>query len=283
LLGKFMVYFDRVHAFTPQELPPIETIASQVAFAIERKKSAAELEALVAERTASLRAAIEQMQEFSYSVSHDLRSPVRAMRGYAEVLLQDYSPRLDEDARELLRRIERNGLRMDRLIQDLLTYTRLARREMQPDLVSLDHLIREVITHYPEMSPEVATIDILEPLPDVLAHEPSLTQAVSNLLGNAVKFVAPGTRPHIRIGCSLADARARLWIEDNGIGVPEKYQHRLFGMFERMHVDPRYEGTGIGLAIVRKAVERMNGSVGMTSKGEGGSRFWIELPLPPRP
>ena len=182
LLGKFMVYFDRVHDFTPAELRPIETVASQVAFAIERRKSAAELESLVADRTASLRKAIAQMEEFSYSVSHDLAFAGPRHAGYADVLLQDYGPQLDEVGRDLLGRIQRNGLRMDRLIQDLLTYTRLARREFRPDVVSLDRLVREIITHYPEMRPEAATIEFVDPLPNVLAHEPSLLQAVSNLL-----------------------------------------------------------------------------------------------------
>jgi signal transduction histidine kinase len=275
-----MVYFDAPHAFTKEELRPIETVASQVAFAIERKRSADQLESLVAERTASLQKAIEQMEEFSYSVSHDLRSPVRAMRGYAEALLADYGSRLDDQGRELLGRIQRNGSRMDCLIQDLLTYSRLARREIKVDVVSLDRLVREVIPHYPEMSPAVATIEIAGTLPDVLAHEPSLMQAVSNLLGNAVKFVAPGTRPHVKVSAERVSDRARLWIQDNGIGIAPEYQHRLFGMFERLHPDHKFEGTGIGLAIVRKAVERMHGAVGVISDGISGSRFWIELPMP---
>jgi PAS domain S-box-containing protein len=281
LLGKFMVYFDRVHAFSPTELRPIETVASQVAFAIERRKSATELESLVAERTLSLRKAIEQMEEFSYSVSHDLRAPVRAMRGYAEAVLQDYGARLDADGRELLGRIQRNGARMDRLIQDLLTYTRLARREIKPDVVSLDRLVREVIQHYPEMGPEVATVEINGHLPDVLAHEPSLTQVISNLLSNAVKFVHPGTRPHVVIGAERTPAGVRLWFQDNGIGIEPEYQARLFRMFERIHPDQSHEGTGIGLAIVRKAIERMNGAAGVISDGGSGSRFWVELPVPP--
>ena len=275
-----MMYFDAEHQFTSEELRPIETVASQVAFAIERRKSADELESLVADRTASLQKAIEQMEEFSYSVSHDLRSPVRAMRGYAEALLADYGPRLDDEGRELLGRIQRNGLRMDRLIQDLLTYSRLARREIKVDVVSLDRLVREVIPHYPEMGPEVATIEIIGVLPDVLAHEPSLMQAVSNLLSNAVKFVAPETRPHIKISAEIVSGRVRLWIQDNGIGVSPEYQHRLFGLFERLHTNQKFEGTGIGLAIVRKAVERMHGAVGVISDGVSGSRFWIELPMP---
>jgi PAS domain S-box-containing protein len=282
LLGKFMVYFDSVQRFSPKVLRPIETVASQVAFAIERKKSADQLESLVAERTASLQKAIEQMEEFSYSVSHDLRSPVRAMRGYAEALLADYGPRLDEQGRELLGRIQRNGFRMDRLIQDLLTYSRLARREIKVDVVSLDRLVREVIPHYPEMSPAVATIEIVGVLPEVLAHEPSLMQAVSNLLSNAVKFVAPGKRPHIRVSAEIVSDRVRLWIQDNGIGISPEYQHRLFGLFERLHPEQKFEGTGIGLAIVRKAVERMHGAAGVISDGVSGSRFWIELPRPPQ-
>lgn len=280
LLGKFMVYFDRVHPFTPEELRALQTVASQVAFAIERRKSAAELESLVAERTASLQKAIEQMEEFSYSVSHDLRSPVRAMRGYAEALLADYGPGLDDEGRELLGRIQRSGLRMDCLIQDLLTYSRIARREMKMEPVSVDRLVRELIQHYPEMSPEVATIEITRPLPEVLAHEPSLMQVVSNLLSNAVKFMPLGTRPHVRIESEIVAGRVRLWVQDNGIGIPPEFQHRLFGLFERGHTSQKYDGTGIGLAIVRKAVERMNGAVGVISNSNGGSRFWIDLPVP---
>jgi PAS domain S-box-containing protein len=283
LLGKFMMYFDEPHRFGPDELRPVETIASQVAFAIERRQSANALEALVTERTASLKQAIEQMEEFSYSVSHDLRSPVRAMRGYAEALLTDYGARLDEEGRDLLQRIERNGLRMDRLIQDLLTYTRLARRDMRMEPVSLDRLVREIIQHYPELRPEAATIEIRGPLPDVLAHEPSLSQVISNLLSNAVKFVSPGTHPHVRIGFEATSSTVRLWFQDNGIGIKREYQQRLFGMFERLHPEREYEGTGIGLAIVRKAMERMNGRVGMASDGVSGSRFWIELPPAPTP
>ncbi len=278
LIGKFMLYYDAPHAFGPDELQLVEAIATQVAFSIARQKGAAALEALVDERTASLRQAIAQMEEFSYSVSHDLRSPVRAMRGYAEAVLQDYGDQLSGDARELLGRIQRSGMRMDRLIQDLLTYSRISRREIRLEPVSLQRLIDEVVQQYPEMNAQRATIEVVAPLPDVLAHEPSLTQVVSNLLSNAVKFVPPGVRPRVLIGGRRRDGMVRVWFDDNGIGVKPEYQGRLFGMFERIHPGAHYEGTGIGLAIVRKAIERMNGHVGMESDGASGSRFWIELP-----
>jgi signal transduction histidine kinase len=115
-------------------------------------------------------------------------------------------------------------------------------------------------------------------LPAVLAHEPSLTQVVSNLLTNAVKFVPRNRRPIVHVGFEQLGECVRVHFDDNGIGITPEFQRRLFGMFERLHLDHHYEGTGIGLAIVRKAIERMNGKVGMESDGVHGSRFWIELP-----
>jgi signal transduction histidine kinase len=280
LKGELMLYYDRPHRFEMAELEMASAIASQVAFAVERHKGAQALEALVAERTQSLRVVIAQMEEFSYSVSHDLRSPTRAMQGYAEILLEDYGDRLGEEGRELVDRIRRSGGRMDRLIHDLLTYTRISRREMQLEPVSIAQLIREVVQQYPEMRPECAEIEVASDLPLVWAHEPSLTQVVSNLLGNAIKFVPPNRRPRIRIGFEGRGEFVRVNFVDNGIGIPPGCHARLFGMFERLHADQPYEGTGIGLAIVRKAIERMNGKVGVESDGVNGSRFWIELAAP---
>jgi PAS domain S-box-containing protein len=279
LLGKFMIYFDAPHTFSAAELRPVETIARQVAFAIERQRDAEALETLVNERTASLRQMMAQMEEFSYTVSHDLRAPVRAMRGYADVVLQDHGWRLDREARDLLSRIMRSASRMDRLIQDLLTYSRVSRRELRLEPVSLEKLIREVVQQYPDMSSERADIEVEGPLPDVIAHEPSLTQVISNLLSNAVKFIPPDSRPRIRVSADKRESQARLCIQDNGIGIKPEHQSRLFGMFERIHPQQNYEGTGIGLAIVRKAVERMNGTVGVESDGVSGCTFWIELPI----
>lgn len=244
----------------------------------ERLAAENELERRVQERTASLRDAIDQMEEFSYSVSHDLRAPVRAMQGYARALEEDYGHELDPAALEYLDRIVRSGARMDRLIQDVLTYSRLSRREIQIQPVALDRLVREIIQQYPEMQPPRAQVAVQAPLGEVLAHEPSLSQALSNLLSNAVKFVPPEVLPCVVIRTEPRQGRVRLWITDNGIGIRPEFQPRLFGMFERIHPETKYEGTGIGLAIVRKAVERMGGQVGMESDGVSGSKFWIQLP-----
>lgn len=236
-----------------------------------------ELDKRIQERTASLTEAVAQMEEFSYTVSHDLRAPVRAMRGYAQIALEEYGTRLDERGRDFLERIARGSSRMERLIHDVLTYTRLARCDIQLHRVSLQNLVHDILQEHPKMQPPHAEIVIRKPLHDVLAHEPLLTQAISNLLANGIKFVARGTTPKIQVWTEIRNGRIRLWVEDNGVGIKPQYQHRLFGMFERVHQDPHYDGMGIGLAIVRKAAARMGGSVGVESDGITGSSFWLEL------
>jgi len=248
-------------------------------------RSHQELEQRVTERTASLTRTVAQLEEFSYSVSHDLRSPIRAMQGYAQATLEDYGTLLDERGREFLGHIIRSGARMDRLVRDILTYSRIGRSEILLQPVSLDALVRDIISQYPEMQHPHVSITVHPRLGNVFAHEPSLTQAMSNLLSNAVKFVASGVRPQIQVyaeelhrtDATNGGSSVRLWIQDNGIGVKPEHQQRLFGLFQRIHPDEKYEGTGVGLAIVRKALERMGGRAGLESHGVG-SKFWIELP-----
>ncbi len=237
-----------------------------------------ELERLVDERTASLRKAVEQMEEFSYSISHDLRAPLRAMQGYAQALLEDYGERLDTEGTDYLRRIIAASSRMDRLTLDVLTYSKVSREELRPQRVSLERLVTDCVRQHVDFRDGGADIVIEPPLPDVCGHEPLLMQVVSNLVGNALKFVAPGATPRVRIRAEVEPDAVKLWIEDNGIGVPPRYQKRIWGMFERAHQSGGYSGTGIGLAIVRKAVERMGGQVGVESDGRSGSRFWVRLP-----
>jgi PAS domain S-box-containing protein len=244
----------------------------------ELAKANAELEARVKARTDSLREAVAQMHEFSYTVSHDLRGPVRAMQGYASAMIEDFGDRLDERGREYLQRIVRGSIRMDKLIQGVLIYSKIVQNQVTCVPVSLDSLIPEIAHQYHDMeSPQMGMLVKGRLLP-VMAHESSLTQAISNLLSNAKKFVAPGTIPKVEIWTERRDQQIRLWIKDNGIGINPKFQSRLFGMFERLNQDDHYEGTGIGLAIVRKAIEKMGGTVGVESDGIHGSSFWIELP-----
>ena len=236
-----------------------------------------QLEETVLERTGELRDTIGELEAFSYSVSHDMRAPLRAMRGYASLLSSHHAEQLDAEGLDFLQKINMAAGRMDALIQDVLTYSRVAGEKMT--LVSIDaaRMVREVVESYPQLQASKADIHIEGVWPKVLGNSASLAQCLSNLLANAVKFVAPGTKPSVSIRAQDAGPDVRLWIEDNGIGIEPKDQKRIFIMFERVHPESAYEGTGIGLAIVRKAAERMGGSVGVRSEIGQGSRFWIQL------
>ncbi len=239
------------------------------------------LEKRVEERTAALNGAVLQMQEFSYSVSHDLRAPIRAMQAYARAIMEDHSAELSAEALEYLQRIFRGSTRMDKLIHDVLIYSRLAQDQIECKPVALAPLIQDILLQYPEMQSPHTEIRVRLPIFDVMANESLLTQAISNLLNNSKKFMGEGVTPKIEIWTERRGSLTRLWIKDNGIGIHPEHHGRLFGMFERVHADGKYEGTGIGLAIVRKAVEKMGGKVGLESDGISGSSFWIELNSPP--
>jgi PAS domain S-box-containing protein len=236
------------------------------------------LEQAVAERTASLMEAIAQMEEFSYSVSHDLRGPLRAMRAYSQALLEDYGSTLDSTATDYVQRIFRSSDRMEKLTHDVLTYSRLARAELPLTEIDLDKLVVELISQYTEFQKPAAEINVQTPLLRVRGHETSLGQCIANLLSNAIKFVPSGKLPAIRVRTDRLGDKVRFWVEDNGIGIQPEHQGRLFQMFERLNRTEDYQGTGIGLAIVRKGIEKMGGSVGVVSDGRNGSRFWLELP-----
>ncbi|HUS35661.1 MAG TPA: ATP-binding protein [Verrucomicrobiae bacterium] len=236
-----------------------------------------QLEEKVRERTARLEQTISELEAFSYSMSHDLRAPLRAMRGYSQVLMDEYSAGLDEEGQNYLKRILTASERLDRLVQDVLRYSRCARETIDCVPVDLEGVLAAVIAEYPALRPPNAEIMVARPLLKVSGHEASLTQVISNLLGNAVKFVRPGHTPSVKIWTEQQGAKVRVFIRDNGIGIPPEHHDKVFKMFERLSAGPEYEGTGIGLAIVAKAVERMGGRVGIESQVGVGSTFWIEL------
>jgi len=243
----------------------------------QRKAQAEGLEKTVTERTARLREVVGELEAFSYSISHDMRAPLRAMQGYSKYLLDQFGDKLGPEAADFLNRISSSAMRLDRLIQDVLTYSRVVRSELHLVPVDLDRLVRETIESYPEWQKPKAEIRVEGKLPTVLGNEAFLTQCITNLVGNAVKFVRIGQTPRVKIWAETSNGCARVCFEDNGIGIPAKDQQRIFGMFERLHNIGVYEGTGIGLAIVRKAVDRMGGRLSVESEPGKGSKFFVEL------
>ena len=239
------------------------------------KAHADELEHKVFERTVSLQRTVNDLEAFSYSISHDLRSPLRAMLGYSRALLEDF-PNLPALVVDYLQKVARSAERLDHLVQDLLEFSRMSHDEEAVAPVDLDRLLRDIVQQYPNFQGD---LDILidGKLPVVLGHETALTQVVSNLLANAVKFVPPDRRPEVKVKAEVAEHVVRVEFIDNGIGIAPENQERIFKMFEQINPPGRYTGTGIGLAVVKKAVEKMQGSLGVESTEGRGSKFWIEL------
>jgi PAS domain S-box-containing protein len=237
-----------------------------------------ELEMHVAERTANLRQSLQSLESLLYHVAHDLRGPLRAMASFTKILLDEYAPGLDDRAQDYARRISTASHFMDQLVQDLLAYGHLAHSPFELSTVSLEVSIRAVLEQLAdEIGKKGARVDVEHPLPCVKGNTAVVNQIILNLMVNALKFVPPGRAPVIRISAERKE-RVRLWVDDNGIGIDPEYHERIFRVFERLHGGTQFPGTGIGLAIVAKGVERLGGSVGVESRLGGGSRFWIELP-----
>lgn len=250
---------------------------------LERQRILSGLESTVEHRTAELREANAQLEELVYTIAHDLRAPLRAMQGFSTVLLEHFGERLDDHGRDYTRRITAAAEKMDNMTLDLLSYGRMARSEVTLRPVSLDRVWKNAVAQCERIIQDTGgKVVIEEPLPTVLAEEPILTQVCSNLLSNALKFVKSGEAPRVHVRSEIENGSARIWVEDNGIGIPDQYKERIFRVFERLD-GSRYSGTGIGLSIVRKGVERMGGRVGVESEPGKGSRFWIDLAHPPLP
>jgi signal transduction histidine kinase len=193
--------------------------------------------------------------------------------------LEDYQDKIiDHEGREYLQNIVNAGRRMDRLTRDVLVYSKLPRNAVDLHPVELDQLVSDIVRQNLPAHSESTTITVETPLLPVIGNESFLAQAISNLVDNAVKFAAKDRPLQIRIRTERHQDQVRFWVEDNGIGILPEHQPRVWGMFERVHPQHLYEGTGIGLAIVRKTIERMNGTMGVESDGFSGSKFWIQLP-----
>jgi len=237
------------------------------------------LECRIQERTERLAEANIELRAFAHTVAHDLRAPLRNVEGYTDALLEDETPRLSEQGRRFLARIGEAAQRMDRLITDLLAYSQLSRAELRLQTVDLDRVVALAIADVETaIADRRARITVTSPLPMVSGNEAILVQVFENLIGNAVKFVAPGVVPEIRIHGHEDGDMAHVWIADNGIGIPPEQRDRVFGVFERLHGEEAYPGTGIGLAIVRKGMERMGGSV-TVEPAPAGTVFRLSFPV----
>jgi PAS domain S-box-containing protein len=243
------------------------------------KLSAEELERLVGHRTAALQAKTKQMEAFCYTIAHDLRAPLRAIAGFAEFLREECAGQLPAEGVGYIEKIETAAARLDRLISDLLGYTRIQQIPVAREEVDLDAVIGHVLEHVgKDHRGEIRDIVAQTPLGRVHADAITLEHVFLNLVSNAVKFHRTGVPAVVRIRAERVDSFLRVWVEDNGIGIDPRFRNRVFGMFERVHPDLKVPGTGVGLAIVATAMERLGGRCGVESNSPTGSRFWVDIP-----
>lgn len=222
----------------------------------------------------------QELERFNYSVAHDLRAPLRGINAFTGILLEDHAAELSPPARDYLRRMQGSVDKMDALITDLLKYATVGRQELHLEAVPLDKILHATTSLMDgEIANRKATVVATSPLPIVLGDTVLLQVVFQNLIGNALKFVNEGVSPRVEISASVdAEEIVTVSFTDNGIGIPPAARARIFGLFERL--SPRHTGTGIGLAITQRAVERLEGLIGVDDAKPGpGSRFWIKLQL----
>jgi signal transduction histidine kinase len=220
------------------------------------------------------------MEAFCYSIAHDLRAPLRSMTGFSQLLTDEFGGQMSGLGKDYAGRIQQSAERMDQLIRDLLSYGRLNTAPLESSSVDLDKVFQEVLAqHDKDIREKRAKVRRKGRLPVVSGHHAVLHAVLANLVSNGLKFVAPGVQPKVEVCAEEKDDWVRVWVTDNGIGIAPENRERIFGVFQRLHSVDTYPGTGIGLAIVAKGIDRMGGRMGLESEVDKGTRFWFELPV----
>lgn len=237
------------------------------------------LEQRVIERTKELQSANKELEAFSYSVSHDLRAPLRAIHGFVEILMDEYAGKLDDEGKKICKLVEDNALRMGQLIDDLLSFSRLVRSEFRFTTVDMEPIVKQIVSELTVgISGKKVDITTGKLYPSVC--DPSMIRQVwINLVSNAIKYSSPKNEIQLEIGSEKLDDEIQYFIRDNGIGFDMKYSHKLFGVFQRLHNIKEIDGTGVGLAIVERIISRHHGRVWADSVIGEGSTFYFTLPI----
>jgi len=237
------------------------------------------LEQRVLERTAELKIANDELETFSYSVSHDLRAPLRHVLSFTKILQEEAGSTLSEKSRTLLSTISRSGERMGNIIDDLLSVSHVGRTKLEKAEVNLDALVRETAGDFQAETAARNIVWNIQPLPPVQADRALLRMVLVNLMSNAVKFTGGKAKPTIEIGCAPDTSGEKvIFIRDNGAGFNPEYAHKLFGAFQRLHTQDQFEGTGIGLANVQRIIHRHGGRTWAEGVVDGGATFYFSIP-----
>jgi len=237
-----------------------------------------ELETKVTERTGQLENVNKELEAFSYSVSHDLRTPLRAVNGYAVMLKEDYGPELDAEGNRIIRNIMSNAKMMGQLIDDLLSFSRLGKKELVRTPVDMRSLAVTVVNELLQHDPVNKYHINIGPLPAVEADQVMIKQVFANLVSNAIKYSSKKADPEIEIGSTDEDTKTVYYVKDNGAGFDMAYSAKLFGVFQRLHSQEEFEGSGVGLALVKRIIEKHKGGIWAEGHENEGAVFYFSLP-----
>ncbi|MGH7996240.1 MAG: sensor histidine kinase [Opitutaceae bacterium] len=244
----------------------------------EARRIHAQLEQRVERRTAELRAAESEMDTFAYSISHDLRAPLIHIGGFVDLLLEHTGPRLDEEGRHYLQRIAESTYKMGRMIDEVLALSRMSRAEMHLMPLELKGIVKEVMNDVRSLTEGRRIIWVLGELPQVTADPNLLRTILFHLVSNAVKFTRPREEARIELGARQENGETVCFVRDNGIGFDMKHRDKLFGVFQRLHASAEFEGPGVGLAQVHRAVQRHGGRTWAEAAPDEGATFYFSLP-----
>ncbi|OHD67629.1 MAG: hypothetical protein A2W19_11470 [Spirochaetes bacterium RBG_16_49_21] len=286
ILGLIHIADPRENMVPLRKVEALEKVGMQLGTTVlqmkaedEVRKLNAELETRVRDRTAQLEAANRELEAFSYSVSHDLRAPLRAIDGFSKVLMDKYSVQLDNDAQRYLDIIRSNTQQMGRLIDDLLSFSRIGKQEMRLSRINMERLAREAFEQIQSQHPDRLIDFKVESPPPASGDTNMIKIALTNLLSNAVKFTGPRNEPIIEFGGSAENNENVYYVKDNGVGFDMKYAGKLFGVFQRLHGRDEFEGTGVGLALVQRIIIRHGGRVRAEGAVNEGAVFHFTLPI----
>ncbi|HJW24189.1 MAG TPA: transporter substrate-binding domain-containing protein [Rhodocyclaceae bacterium] len=285
VIGTFSLASTRRDSFLQEEMDLVRTLAYLLSLAWERgrierqlRQANADLERRVGERTAELMAANRELEAFTFATSHDLRGPLGRINSFGALLEKHYRERLEGDGLLFLDFIRQNSTRLMQLVDDLLNYARVTQQAQELRAVDLPAVTRGILQEQREEIGRVgAQVALSLPTVTVLGDHHALTQALGNLLQNALKYSATARPPVIDIGGKEVDGRCRLWVRDNGIGFDMAYHDKIFEMFRRLHTYSEYEGSGVGLALAKRAMERMGGRIWAESRPGEGATFFLEM------
>jgi light-regulated signal transduction histidine kinase (bacteriophytochrome) len=238
----------------------------------------AELEERVDQRTEELAQAVRELEAFTYSVSHDLRAPLRAVQGFSRLLVEELGEDLSSEAHHLLDVVTSSARKMGTLIDDILTLSRATRQELRFFEIDMEALVRDVIAELRLANPEMETAFLTGPLPRAYGDPTAVRQVLANLIGNAIKFSSKVSEPKVWVATEREGSRAVFVVRDNGVGFDPAYSDKLFGLFQRLHTDEEFEGTGVGLAIAERLLHRHNCEIWAEATVGEGATFKFTLP-----